>query len=416
MKRLFFAFLTILLVLSFYACGGEEEGDNSASSSSSSIPAEFSALHDELSTNLSMRENELRADWDGVHAPVIYAATLLSASCNNGSKLFDPSFRAGNSLILGHLADLGVQGIVLQINYPILTTNFTTNAPTYLTAFKEIAAEIRALGLKIIVEHNVLLSGYASLDPTSYYSTLTKTQFGTENYLEILDIIDEVNPDYLSIVTEPATFDSALQIGMSVADWAAYVNGVVSGLSTDRPASTTKLGAGSGAWENSEYVLAFASISGLDYIDIHSYPVSNGITDYLKILDTWPAMIRAINPALEIISSESWLYKAKASELGGAPTDPAFFARDTYSFWGPLDSQFLDILAITAHKNNYTVIAPFWSIYFSAYLDYNDPLLSGLTPTEILDCAYGASYQAILNGQTTDLGDHYKALIVGVSP
>lgn len=413
MRRLF---IVIGVIGSIFLANCGDGGDSTSPGPSTPYPAEFSALYEELSTNLSMRENELRTNWDGVHAPVIYAATLLSASCNNGSKLFDPSFRAGNSLILGHLAGLGVQGIVLQINYPILTTNFTTNALAYLTAFKEIADEIRALGLKIIVEHNVLLPGYASLDPTTYYSTLDKTQFGIENYLEILDIIDEVNPDYLSIVTEPGTFDSNLQIGMSVVDWKAYVNGVVSGLSTDRPGSTTKLGAGSGAWENSEYVIAFADISGLDYIDIHSYPVSNGITDYLKVLDTWPAMVRAINPALEIISSESWLYKAKASELGGAPTDPAFFARDTYSFWGPLDSQFFDVLAITAHKNNYTVIAPFWSIYFSAYLDYNDPSLSGLTPTEILDRAYAAAYQAIQNGQTTDLGDHYSALIVGIGP
>lgn len=409
-------FIVIGIIGSIFLAGCGDGGDSTLPSQSTPYPAEFSALYEELSTNLSKRENELRADWDGVHTPVIYAATLLSASSNNGSKLFESSFRAGNSLILEHLADLGVQGIVLQINYPILTLNFTTDAPAYLTAFKEIADEIRALGLKVIVEHNVLLPGYASLDPTTYYSTLDKVRFGTENYLEILDIIDEVNPDYLSILTEPGTFDPTLQLGMSVTDWTAYVNSVVSGLATDGPGSTTKLGAGSGAWESPDYITAFAGVANLDYIDIHSYPVTNGITDYLEVLDTWPAIVRAINPALEIISSESWLYKAKASELGGTPTDPIFFARDAYSFWEPLDSQFLDILAITAHKNDYTVIAPFWSIYFSAYLDYNDPSLTGLTPTEILDRAYAAAYQAIQNGQTTDLGNHYSALIVGVGP
>ena len=410
MRRLF---IVIGVIGSIFLASCGDGGDSTSPGQSTPYPAEFSALYEELSTNLSNRENELRAGWDGVHHPsLIYAATLLSASSNNGSKLFDPAFRAGNSLILQHLAGLGVQGIVLQINYPLLTSNFTTDAPAYLTAFKEIADEIRALGLKVIVEHNVPLPGYASLDPVAYYATINMTIFGQENYAEILDIINNVNPDYLSIVTEPGTFDPTLQLGMTVADWTAYVNGVVSAL----PAHTTKLGAGSGAWESSDYITAFAGITGLDYIDIHSYPVTNDITDYLKVLDTWPAIVRGINPALEIISSESWLYKAKASELGGEPTNPAFFARDAYSFWKPLDSQFLDILAITAHKNDYTVIAPFWSIYFSAYLDYNDTALAGLTPTEILDRAYAASYQAIVNGQTTDLGDHYNALIGGVGP
>lgn len=136
----------------------------------------------------------------------------------------------------------------------------------------------------------------------------------------------------------------------------------------------------------------------------------------MKALETWPAIVRAINPSLEIISSESWLYKARASELGGEPINPAFLARDVYGFWKFLDSQFLDLLAITAHKNNYAIIAPFWSIYFFAYLDYNDPSLSELTPAEIMKRLFFASYRAMQKRQTTDLGDHYKALIAGVGP
>ncbi len=157
----------------------------------------------------------------------------------------------------------------------------------------------------------------------------------------------------------------------------------------------------------------FASIEDLDFIDIHSYPLTNNVTDYLKLLETWPALVRAINPSLEVISSEAWLYKAQAYELGAEPTDPTFLARDVYAFWSFLDSQFLDVLAITAHKNGYAVIAPFWSNYFFAYLDYNDSSLSGLTPTEVLGRTYSAAYQAIQDGQTSDLGDHYHALIMG---
>jgi len=175
MRSLFviIGFAGIILITS---CGGGG-GNSTPADEPRPYPAEFSQLYEELSTNLSTRENELRADWDGTLAPVIYAATLLSASSNNGVKLFDQTFRAGNSITLSRLAELGIQGIVLQINYPILTTLFTADAPDYLTAFGEIADEIRALGLKVIVEHNVLLPGYSELDPTTYYANLNKTRF-----------------------------------------------------------------------------------------------------------------------------------------------------------------------------------------------------------------------------------------------
>ncbi len=413
MRTLFIVFGVIGSIF-LASCG---EGDNPSHPFQSRLyPAEFSTLYEELSTNLSKRENELRADWNGSHAPVIYAATLLSASSNNGSKLLDPTFRSGNSLILNRLATLGVQGIVLQINYPLLTSNFNADAPAYLKAYKEISAEIRSLGLKVIVEHNVLLPGYALLDPTSYYSTLNKNRFRQENYAEVRNIIEQVNPDYLSLATEPGTFESALQLQMSTADWYAYVAGIVNQVPVDLPDCTTKLGAGSSTWETPDFITNFASIEGLDFIDIHSYPLTNNVTDYLKLLETWPELVRAINPSLEIISSEAWLYKAQASELGGDPTNPAFLARDVYSFWKLLDSQFLNVLTITAHNNDYAIIAPFWSTYFFAYLDFNDPSLSGLIPIEIMDRAFSASYQAIQDGQTTSLGDHCKELIGGFGP
>lgn len=404
--------LSGILAVTLLPCS-QAEHELSTPSKLPLYPEKFAALYKELSTNLSRRENELRAGWDGVRAPVIYAATLLSANSNNGSKLLNPSFRAVNRLILKRLARLGVQGIVLQINYPLLTSNFSTDAPAYLAAFREIADEIRALGLKVIVEHNVLLPGFSSLNPRRYYLTLSKRRFGRESYAEIRAIVEQVKPDYLSLVTEPGTFEAAVQLHMSVADWEVYVKKVIARLSIDLPAYTTKLGAGSGAWEQPGFVTAFANIAGLDFIDIHSYPLTNNVTDYLKVLERWPAMVRAINPSLEIISSESWLYKARISELGRTPINPRFFARDVYSFWEPLDAQFLDVIAITAHKNNFSVIAPFWSNYFFAYLDYNDPALSGLTPSEIQRRAFLASYRAVQEGRTTKLGKHYSELING---
>ena len=114
---------------------------------------------------------------------------------------------------------------------------------------------------------------------------------------------------------------------------------------------------------------------------------------------------------LSIFNSESWLYKARVSELGGPPINPALLVRDAYSFWEPLDKQYLDVLAITAHKANYSIVSPFWSNYFFSYLDYNDPSLVGLTSMEIYSQAYSAAYQATLTGKTTGLGQFYGQLM-----
>ena len=379
-------------------------------------PPEFTALYEELSSNLSKREAELRADWDGTRSPVIFSTTLLTADSNAGPSLLNPDVREGNRRYLKALADLGVKAVVMQINYPLLTQSFTVDAAAYLTAYAEMADEVRALGLKVIVEHNILLPGFSALDPTAYYKALTKSRYGQESYGEIRAIVEEVKPDYLSLVTEPETFEPAMKLHLSVADWTLFVEGVVDQLSVDVPRHTTKLGAGSGVWEDPAYVTSFAAVTGLDYIDIHSYPLTEGVTDYLKNLETWPAVVRAINPSLEIISSESWLYKAQAVELGGPPVNAALLSRDVYSFWEPLDNQYLEVLAITAHKENYSIVAPFWSNYFFAYLDYNDPSLAGLDPMELYDRAYSAAYQAVLAGQTTGLGRAYGEIAAGVSP
>ena len=401
--------ISAILLLLLNACGGGDPDPGP-------VPQEFIALYDELSSNLSQREADLRADWDGTKAPVIFATTLLTAASNNGTALLDPALRDGNRRYLQALSDLGVQAVIIQINYPLLTQNFTTNSAAYLTTFAEIADEVRAQGLKLIVEHNNLLPTFSALDPTTYYSTLTKTQFGLESYAEVRAIIEQVKPDYLSLVTEPETFEYAMGLNMTVTEWQTYVEGVVTQLAVDVPGHTTKLGAGSGVWEDPAYVSNFTLIAGLDYIDLHSYPLTNGVTDYLKNLETWPAQVRATNPSLEIISSESWLYKAQVSDLGGPPIDPVLLSRDVYSFWEPLDKQYLDVLAITAHKENFSVVAPFWSNYFFAYLNYNDPSLADLNPMELYDRAYTSAYQAVLKGKTTGLGQAYSDIATGARP
>lgn len=409
-RNIFTIFLGIGAIF-LAACGGGSDPVVEPGPVTEPVPAEFAAVYDELSTNLSQRESELRAEWDGTRAPLGFGTSLITVDSNAGAALFDPAVREGNRLYLQRLVELGIQAVAIQINYPLLTSNFTADAPDYLATYAEIADEVRAHGLKLIVEHNSLLSGFSALDPASYYASLTKTQYGDESYVEIRAIIEQIKPDYLSLVAEPQTFSFAMGLDMSVSDWGIFVEGVITQLAIDVPNHATKLGAGSGAWEDPAFVESFANIPGIDYIDIHSYPLINNVTDYLKNLVAWPEKIRATHPDMEFISSESWLYKAQVSELGRAPIDAALLLRDVYSFWAPLDKQFMEVLSISAYKGGYSVIAPFWSNYFFAYLDYADPALAGLSVEELRERGYSAAFQAVQAGQTTELGRAYSRLI-----
>ncbi len=57
----------------------------------------------------------------------------------------------------------------------------------------------------------------------------------------------------------------------------------------------------------------------------------------------------------------------------------AFF-RDNFSFWSPLDEQFLNLLMGIALKENVSAVDPYFSQYFFAYYEFGDAESSKLPP------------------------------------
>lgn len=267
-----------------------------------------------------------------------------------------------------------------------------------------------ARGLKLLVEHNALLPGFSTPDPASYYAALTEQRFGQERYLEVRTLMQQIQPDYLSLVTEPETFSAATGVSLSAAEWKIYVEGILAQLAIDVPGHSTKLGAGSGTWEPVDYITAFAQVPGLYYIDLHVFPPASPSTDFLAKLLEWPDLARTIDASKNIVISEAWLYKAAAAELDGAPINSDFLARDVWSFWQPLDELFLDAMARTAHYKNYELITPFWSRYFFAYLDYNDPSLAELGALALMTRADQTAFGAVLAGRTSGTGVTFQRL------
>ena len=65
-----------------------------------------------------------------------------------------------------------------------------------------------------------------------------------------------------------------------------------------------------------------------------------------------------------------WAYKIADSELGVLDYTTVY-SRDPFSFWQPIDQSFLQAMSDFANYQKFTFITPFWSHYYSAYLDYN---------------------------------------------
>jgi UDP-glucose 6-dehydrogenase len=56
------------------------------------------------------------------------------------------------------------------------------------------------------------------------------------------------------------------------------------------------------------------------------------------------------------------------------------------------------------------LVAPFWSRYLFAYLDYNDPLTFRLKPKDLMNLASQRAFEAILRGEMTDTGLAFRGM------
>jgi hypothetical protein len=370
------------------------------------VPQEYRALYAELATRLNGFESQL-----GNPGPrkILLATNLLTANSHAGAALLRSDWQRYNLLYLDRLQALGLNAVAVTISYPLLTPAFGDPAP-YLHFYETLATEVRRRGMKLLVEHNVLLPGYTVVPVRPYYARLDFKRFTRERYAEVLRIVQHVRPDYLSRVLEPQTHGIALGKRLAINDWVHYVRYMVTNLGKDAPQRETLLGAGCGTWEDPAYISRFARIKNLDYVDIHLYPLSNGYTDYLQRALDWADEVKRLDPRKRLLISEAWLFKAAARELGGNPTDARMFARDVYSFWEPLDAQYMRVLGKLASAKGFELISPFWSRYFFSYLPYGDSTRQTVAPHALMKQANQAAFAALLANRTTETGRAYGGI------
>jgi len=361
----------------------------------------YQPLYNEISAKLDTFDNSLNSVPNGIKNKITFGAELLPANGHQGEKLLTEDNYEGTLVYLDALQSLGIQGVKVSINYPLLAPDFP-NSDRYLEYYKNLAQELRKRNMKILVAIGNLFSDPSFTDLQVSFSNLTFAEYRQTKRQIAERIINEIHPDFLTLANEPSTEAMTTGLKVTVPEFTETVRYVLSGL--DR--SGVLIGAGAGTWNSLDYVKSLARNTDIDYIDIHIYPAN-----YLEQALTMADIASASNKRL--IIGEAWTYKAYDSELGDLShiaTQSEMFSRDVYSFWEPLDSKFLEILVKITKYKGYEFISPFWSRYFFGYLDY-ETIPKNLTYKQLSQLSNQKAVLNIMNHRLTYTGITYQKLI-----
>jgi hypothetical protein len=407
--RIATVFLVAILVVAITAgCGKTwqemQEKQEGEAAAETEVPEEYADLFDELDLSLREAASYLEENWDGEKGDTLFSAELIVANSNRGEALLNPATLYAIGITLDSIQLLGVKAINLSIAYPLLKPSFP-RAQEYLDFYKKAVAMIRGRGLKVIIDTTTLFPNldYGELEVS--YEGLTLDQYMQEKKAMVQTVLRELKPDYYTIENEPLTQNANTGLDFSVENQTEMVNFFLDGLER----GTTLMGAGAGTWDDMAYFDSLAANTDVDYLDLHIYPVQQDllVEKPVRIAET------ARSHGKDLAVGEAWLYKASLAELGPGHTPAAaadVFARDSYSFWVPLDKSFLESMVALSHHLDFLYMNPFWVQYFFAYLDY-DPDMEAQGYEWVNELASSQAWIKIQAESFSPTGEAYRDLI-----
>jgi len=372
------------------------------------VPSTYQSMYATLDQILDGFSQTLDSTSPGASHQVIYATELLPADSNIGQRLLSPQTMQGVISYLDAIQKLGIQGVTIDVSYPILSPTFP-NYNQYLTFYENVVEQVRARGMKIDIESETpLLVGYPGLSLGSVnYANLSYSTYLREDKEMIQTVINDLHPDYLNIGTETDTLQLLLHYPeiSTPQGWGIYIHSLLTGLDK----GSTKINVGIGSWDPISYLYATLNDSAIDAIDIHIYPVYG---NYLSVLTRIGQLSQEYGKP--IVIDEMWLHKSIMSEGHGFATDAEISARNMYAFWIPLDEKFLKVMAKYSQTYNVVYMSPFEATYFFGYLNYTSS--SANVPSyEARQVAGQVAGRNIAAGIVSPLGCYYQSLIDGLT-
>jgi chitodextrinase len=376
------------------------------------VPAQYQDLYNTLNTQIAGFDTAVNAGWNGKPYPYLNAPQLQVASSDEYTLLLQPGYAEAVSTELEELQALGAKAVTVQILFPILYQPFydyigdPAQYQQFLTLYQQLAQKIHSRGMKLVVEASLFvpLVGTDISQFQTYLTTLSWTEYMNARAANALAVAQLIQPDYLSVLTESDTEESVS--GQTNLNTVAGVTQLVQTILTTLQNAGVKniqIGAGVGTWTKDylQYVQALAGLP-MDFVDMHIYPLNHSLfTNALTAANT----IQAAGKQVGI--SECWDMKVRDSELG--ILDPTtIYSRDTFSFWEPVDTSFLQAIVNFANYKQLSFISPYWVHYLFAYLDYNT--YGSLSPSTVLTDSYTAATNANLAGAFTPTGLAWESM------
>jgi uncharacterized protein (TIGR03437 family) len=373
----------------------------------------------QIEGDLDSFNTAVSAGWNGVKTPVAFGTEVTTADCNRGpATLLAPGTFSQVLIQLNAFALVGVQSVTTCIGFPLLYEPFyeynndPQDYPKIVAFYQSFVSEAHKRGLKVVIETSVLFPSVATdLPLTKYYATLSEAEVTAGRGQNALTIAQQVQPDYLNLGSEPDT--QAALLGLSAEytpqEYATEIATITSQLRAAGINGKPLIGAGIGNWQTdgSSYLQALLN-AGTDYIDLHIYSAN---LSFLPLTVTYLDTARAAGKGVAI--SEAWLKKVTDSQMQGSEfaiiqalsADPY----DNFSFWEPLDSEFLGELVKLSYWKNLYYLSPFSDDWFFAYLDYDQ---YGNDTTDQQTTAINAAASAAMRaGQLSAVGQSYAAAI-----
>jgi len=388
------------------------------------VPAGYcQTINTELTGDLNAFNTTLSSLWNGSTYPTLYTGNLMMANGNTGPTLINGSTFISVQNELAQLQAMGYQAVLIQVGFPVLYEPFFANQSVYqqyVSFYAQVAATIRAMGMKIVVENDSLLSSDAQAGWTNtaaYFSTLSWAQYEAGRATMAATVAQVIAPDYLVLAEEPDTEAAqALQPNINIpADAAAMVSGEIAAVQAlNLP--NVKVGAGVGSWVQNltEYISDYVALP-LNYIDFHIYPI-NTENNQSFIGNALTIASMAAAAGMPVAMSEVWLWKMENSEWQVLSPD-TFLSRESFAFWQPENTLFLQTMQNLANYTQMIYQAPSEPTYFNAYQPYGGTTGNGGAATCMCTTASCTVNTIITNetqlAKTASLASVYTGLGMG---
>ncbi len=355
------------------------------------VPSSFQALYTEMD-NYLINFNATMPPPSANPLPTLMTGSLIVANSNAGPDMVNgmtgttiPSYNPA-VLQLNELKAMGVKAVMVEIGFPMLYAPYITGQGYSQTAFVNyyaaIANLVRAAGMKLIIENDTLLGNgnvQAGWDTSSFYPSLSWTQYMAARAQTAATIAQTMQPDYMVVLEEPDT--EAMNTGQTNVNTST---GALQLLSTILPSvqaagvPNLQVGAGVGSWLTNyqDFITAFLS-QPINFVDFHIYPVNdNFLPNALSIISM------ANQAGLPVSMTECWLNKELDTEVNNLSSN-VVSARNPFSFWQPLDTYFIQTMQTLSQTTQMLFLDPFNAEYYFAYLDYG-PSTETLSPDVIM--------------------------------